>query len=499
MLTTKSRGIILKQKLREMEENKMSNEDLLNIIKEYLEEKGIKIKYTIEKTNEITIEHKDGKVWVRVADNSNSIRVPDPPKKYKYCFYKVKDLYNVMDVENLSGMSIGGKMKKNEFLNAVLEKFKTNERNESKSMQAEIIKLIEGGAKQIILTGAPGTGKTRMAKNIAEEMGDGKYQLVQFHPSYDYTDFVEGLRPVENKIDCKINGKIDRKIGCEIEGKIDGITFKKVDGVFKKFCREVVRRNNENNSSKENDYNNEKYFFIIDEINRADLSKVFGELMYGLETDKRGKKNSFNTQYQNLKTYDIKAQDYIENDEFEGGFYVPENVYIIGTMNDIDRSVESMDFALRRRFLWLEIEVTGDLLKEGLAKIIDEQWLGGIDESEHEVRKKVNKVVELLTDNIMNLNKSVIQDKFGKQYYISQGQFANLPEMVFKDLKELYLLKKDDLGDLNVLIKNFLEKVWELRIKSLLYEYVRGEGDEEDFVNACQEALMSSLEQKDNE
>lgn len=320
-------------------------------------------------------------------------------------------------------------------------------------VQVDIEELIEGGAKQIILTGAPGTGKTYMARKVAEKLGEEigeeingkrkKYKLVQFHPSYDYTDFVEGLRPVE--------------------GKKDKVEFKKVDGIFKKFCREVVR-NNEDNGNK-----GKKYFFIIDEINRADLSKVFGELMYGLETDKRGEENSFYTQYQNLKTYDIKTRADIKNDEFEGGFYIPENVYIIGTMNDIDRSVESMDFALRRRFLWKEIKVE-DSLECGLREII-KGW------KKETGSFNAGKIAEKLKEKISNLN-NVIKDKkynLGEQYCISQGQFANLPEGVINTLKT------DEEGD----ISEFLKKVWDLRIKSLLYEYVRGEGIEEEFLNEC--------------
>lgn len=176
------------------------------------------------------------------------------------------------------------------------------------SIEDEIKDLIKNGATQIILTGAPGTGKTRMAKEIAEEQGEEltweekkekddscpHYKLVQFHPSYDYTDFVEGLRPVEE--------------GGEM-------VFRKVDGIFKEFCRKVVEEGEED----------EKYFFLIDEINRADLSKVFGELMFCLETDKRGEDNAIQTQYQNLPTYDTKEKKYYGEDEsedvFKDGFY----------------------------------------------------------------------------------------------------------------------------------------------------------------------------------
>ena len=166
----------------------------------------------------------------------------------------------------------------------------------------------------LVLTGAPGTGKTYMAQVIAKEMG-AETKFVQFHPSYDYTDFVEGLRPVE---------KEDGQMG-----------FERKDGVFKQFCREAI-----NDASI-------PYVFIIDEINRGEASKIFGELFFAIDPGYRGMNdNLVQTQYQNLVP---------ETDVFAKGFYVPENVYILATMNDIDRSVESMDFAMRRRFTWKEV------------------------------------------------------------------------------------------------------------------------------------------------
>ena len=160
--------------------------------------------------------------------------------------------------------------------------------NNGKSIEEQLKDLISNGATQIILTGAPGTGKTRMAKEVAEKLNGKGYEFVQFHPSYDYTDFVEGLRPIEDKDNAGNTTMV----------------FRKVDGIFKKFCREVVKQNAEE----------KKYFFLIDEINRADLSKVFGELMFCLETDKRGKDNAVQTQYQNLPTYDVKEKKYYEKD-----------------------------------------------------------------------------------------------------------------------------------------------------------------------------------------
>lgn len=191
-------------------------------------------------------------------------------------------------------------------------------------------------SKNLIFRGAPGTGKSYLAKEIAAYMvSDGKFkkldqlpqelreqvEFVQFHPSYDYTDFVEGLRP-------KVND--------------DGtMVFELQDGIFKKFIARARKNYEDSQKSKEEP---KKYVFIIDEINRGEISKIFGELFFSIDPEYRGPKGEVSTQYSNL------------HDNPDEKFYIPENVYIIGTMNDIDRSVDSFDFAMRRRFRFVELK-----------------------------------------------------------------------------------------------------------------------------------------------
>lgn len=393
----------------------------------------------------------------------------------------------------------------------------------------------------LILTGAPGTGKTYLAKQIAAKMifGEEKnlkdlnddekarfeyqYKFVQFHPSYDYTDFVEGIRPVT---------KNDDTYG-----------FKRKDGTFKEFCKRAIYFNsiipylkeycididntikngqqyitydredkeqsakitniiiikdniisvqfsvdkgirftynefinmyinylnidvnymvNDTNkitgknfhhtyyygfintfhkkykdkifNSKLDNSKKDKYpfIFVIDEINRGDINKILGELFYAIDLGYRGEKGKVETQYQNLVE---------SGDVFEKGFYIPENVYIIGTMNDIDRSVESMDFAIRRRFAWQEVKPE-DTADEILKNV------------------KINNAASVLN----GFNKMIAdKDALGEMYQIGASYFLKLNNYI-----------NDDKVNDQESIKEAYQKLWDNHLKGLIHEYVRG-------------------------
>lgn len=414
----------------------------------------------------------------------------------------------------------------------------------------------------LILTGAPGTGKTFMAKKLAEKMGctPDEIGFVQFHPSYDYTDFVEGLRPVQdesgsgqigferkdgifkefcgralqNLVDSRksvdvlqhersineiiadfLDGAIEKKTQFETITKniffVDSFNDKKIfvsipqnekvknlqiqiDDILELISNNVQLNNGKAVSeyfkrkwrtqhdsyifsltkkiqeSMENTGNNQttavkkiqlkKFVFIIDEINRGEVAKIFGELFYSidpgyrvtagdLEAMKAGKKGivAIRTQYANLELtgneFDraLGASDY-------GHFFVPENVYIIGTMNDIDRSVESMDFAFRRRFTWVEVEASHTV---GMLDKLNEFRPGLAEEAKNRMKR--------LNDAI-----SATQD-FGPAYHIGASYFLKL----------------------NQYEGNFVQ-LWDYHIKGILEEYVRGHPNKTDLMEKFKSA-----------
>lgn len=311
------------------------------------------------------------------------------------------------------------------------------------TVTAYIAECIENSRKKnIIFTGAPGTGKTYSVEKYVNEQNSEQldsicsysswyFKFVQFHGSYDYTDFVEGLRPIERG---------------------EQMVFVRMDGTFKALCREAAE------AEKENGEEAPIYYFVIDEINRAELSKVFGELMYCFE--KRGSDHRVQTQYHNLPTYGETENDIekLDNDIFKDGFYVPENVVIIGTMNDIDRNVETFDFALRRRFDWIPIKAN-DFMETSLRSMLNDEKVSK-DLAQRAIR--MNEVISGESDKRFGLN---------EDYHIGPAYF--------KDYDKAKSMGKN------------LDDIWKRNIEPILREYLRGKNGVDKFINDCHKALMN--------
>ena len=284
-------------------------------------------------------------------------------------------------------------------------------------------------AKNVVFRGAPGTGKTYLSKQIAANIvSNGRtndintlsqdeinqIDFVQFHPSYDYTDFVEGLRPVSNG-----------------DGAIE---FRLQDGIFKKFCQKAKAAKKTGGQ--------DNFVFIIDEINRGEISKIFGELFFSVDKGYRGEKGSVSTQYTNLHESDEK-------------FYIPDNVYIIGTMNDIDRSVDTFDFAMRRRFRFVEITAESQL------GMLDKELKDNAEEAKLRLRN-LNAAIE----NVQELN---------SHYHIGPSYFLNLQDVDFD-----------------------YELLWSDYLKPLLEDYVRGSYEEAEILETLKQAFdLTKNEQQD--
>ena len=270
----------------------------------------------------------------------------------------------------------------------------------------------------------------------------GSYKFVQFHPSYDYTDFVEGLRPSSDNDE--YNDDVNDESGDDIVQNVQSsiVGFRREDGIFKSLCKEAIINPNKT------------YVLIIDEINRGDLSKIFGELFYSIDQDYRGEMNKVKTQYQNLVSKD---------DVFADGFYVPKNIYIIGTMNDIDRSVESMDFALRRRFVFKEISAEDS--KAMLNSLSDD------------VKEICLKKMDALNNKIYDVKNQDGIDGLNSAYHIGAAYFLKIQNYI----------KKGETESLNHYSGAF-EKLWNNHLKGLLFEYLRGMPDAQNQLKKLKEA-----------
>ena len=419
--------------------------------------------------------------------------------------------------------------------------------------------------RNLILNGAPGTGKTYLAKQIAKSMGctDNEIGFVQFHPSYDYTDFVEGLRPAQDKsgnvgfvrkdgvfkafcrkalknvIDSKktpqelknektFKEKYDEIIGKIENGEIDRfdlrtgvqmdvvevsekdniilrthgsdkqytVSFGRLSQLAKKFpdvaslnsitkidktIRDVIKGchtssywavlkaiyeqcSSDENEIVPNEVEEKKYVFIIDEINRGEISKIFGELFFSIDPGYRGIDGKVRTQYANMQTDPNVFDEALGiNDSYNcGHFFVPENVYIIGTMNDIDRSVESMDFAFRRRFAFKEITA------EESKQMLDSENAWGKDENGNS-RKPDQVDIDIIKSKMDAIN-NVIWHKVKEDVKDEDKSIEGLSSAYH--IGASYFLKlvnyKNTDGSYD------FDQLWENHLEGLLREYLRG-------------------------
>ncbi|MCU8019657.1 AAA family ATPase [Shewanella sp. SM72] len=331
--------------------------------------------------------------------------------------------------------------------------------------------------KQIVKYGAPGTGKTYQARLQTSLLFDiwkeefapnsslthaSQIELVQFHPSFSYEDFMEGLRPVLDsngtsqltlqngvfKEFCRSAGKWEIDVyGLGLTRDWESLTInellpyrEKLSGEDWQYIFEI------SDASKLVSEAVPPFFFIIDEVNRAELSRVFGELMYCLEY--RGTRGCVKTQYANLNNEHTgmlkNEQGYL--------FFIPSNIYLIGTMNTIDRSVESFDFALRRRFCWEEVMPDTALLKYHLNQFC-KAWLP-------------------LADNLERLNVLIAKEPLlGNDYQIGHAYLMNLKYATSLTVAEVR------------------DRVWDDCIRPLLQEYLRGTGKEADLIGSFGKAF----------
>lgn len=320
------------------------------------------------------------------------------------------------------------------------------------------IKTILNSKKQVILYGPPGTGKTWLAKKFVEEVQEEvkRVEFVTFHPSYSYEEFVEGLKPIADE---------EGNIKYEVE---DGI-FKRIcknaynalmhhAGVDKRWEKDLPELDEAEISNVKNSIGNApKFFLIIDEINRGDVSKVFGELITLLEADKR-----LFAENEIITTLPYSKEQ----------FGVPPNLYIIGTMNTADRSIALIDVALRRRFGFIEVTPSYKVL---LKELLGLDYNLEIDAIKEEVNKwelgNINKEnpspedVKMLAIKALYVLNQKIQLIYDRDHQIGHSYLLKLKDGSVEALKHIWY------HEVIPLLQEYFYNDWE-RLRYLLGGFV---------------------------
>ena len=386
--------------------NDISNDDNINILYKNIFQKVIEV-----------FTGKGVDLYCNKEPNKSPEKIDDAlTKKLKECYEINKLFCKVKSNQNLDDLNVDEKLifKKYGYLVKV----------------AVFTASIETWSKNMIFYGAPGTGKTKFVKDCLDilDTNSTRTEWIQFHSGFEYEDFIDGIKPIDIQ-----NGNL----------KLD-----LTSGIFKEFCLKAAQNLNEN------------FFFIVDEINRADIAAVFGETLSLLEENYRGK--SIKT-----KNYALSKQE----------FSIPSNVYFIGMMNDVDKSIDCFDLALRRRFAWVLMECNYDVVEnatdeayktkcESLNNYITSD-LKYLVEYEDETRVKI-KSVQSYNDAELFSNASN-QEKDKKRYEKTSG--LNLGRAY--EIGHSYFLKKETTDE---------KEIWARHIEPILREYIRtqfGDGEVE--------------------
>ena len=314
---------------------------------------------------------------------------------------------------------------------------------------------IEKCSKNIIFYGAPGTGKTKFVKDCLDilDPNRARTEWVQFHSGFEYEDFIDGIKPIGIQ-----NGNLNLAL---------------TNGIFKEFCLKAAQNDKEN------------FFFVVDEINRADIAAVFGETLSLLEENYRGEKNAIkiknSTLMENIIALDASKKSLcIDYDNLQTKFYIPKNIYFIGMMNDVDKSIDCFDLALRRRFTWVLMKCDYDVLND-----LDKRC-GGYKEKCKKLNNYITNDLKYLVEyedetkvkikSIQSYNNTENRDEaYNKLFPNTSDEEKENDKKRYEKTSALNLGRAYEIGHSYFLKKAKMseQEIWDRHIEPILREYIR--------------------------
>lgn len=322
--------------------------------------------------------------------------------------------------------------------------------------------LTKNDLKNIIYYGAPGTGKTKFVKDCLDilDPNRARTEWVQFHSGFEYEDFIDGIKPIGIQ-----NGNLNLAL---------------TNGVFKEFCLKAAQNEKEN------------FFFIVDEINRADIAAVFGETLSLLEENYRGKSSAIKIKnsalMENIIALDASKKSLcIDYGNLQTKFYIPANIYFIGMMNDVDKSIDCFDLALRRRFAWVLMECNYDVVENAT----DEAYKTKCESLNNYITNNLKYLVEYEDETRLKIksiqsycNMKKMDEYYDKLFQNTTDEEKENNKKRYEKTNGLNLGRAYEIGHSYFLKKETTDEkeIWDRHIEPILREYIRtqfGDGEVE--------------------